>query len=161
MPSTLVALFETRAEAEAAAHNLVNNGFLEENVRLHCAEAAANPRWYVDDFRRMGVPDGELDSYGECLNHGGALLSVRTSDDNAPLAIEMLERSGAMDVDERLDAWRKRPAREIEVRDMRDTDGGREAEAGAAIPFRKEDASVRKMQEKRERRVVRRYVDVA
>ena len=87
----------------------------------------------IGALRDMGVPEDEAKRYEEALQGGGTLVSVHTTSLDADRAADILDRNGALDVDERLETLR----------------AGR---TPAVAPFKPED-SVRERQRARERRV--------
>jgi uncharacterized membrane protein len=55
-----------------------------------------------------GVPEDDAHAYAEGLRRGGALITVVARNDGlAAKAAEVLKRHGAVDIDERRQAWRK------------------------------------------------------
>jgi hypothetical protein len=54
----------------------------------------------------MGVPGHEAKYYEEAIRRGGTLLIIRASDEKAEDAQSVLDRHGALDVDERVAEWR-------------------------------------------------------
>jgi uncharacterized membrane protein len=55
----------------------------------------------------LGVPEEEAHYYAEGVRRGGVLVAVDTDDQRADRAAEIMERSGAIDVDERATHWRQ------------------------------------------------------
>jgi stress response protein YsnF len=55
----------------------------------------------------LGVPEEEAHYYAEGVRRGGALVTVETDDQRADRAAEIMERAGAIDVDERATHWRQ------------------------------------------------------
>jgi uncharacterized protein (TIGR02271 family) len=55
----------------------------------------------------LGVPEEEAHYYAEGVRRGGVLLVVDTDDQRADRAAEIMERAGAIDVDERATHWRQ------------------------------------------------------
>jgi stress response protein YsnF/uncharacterized membrane protein len=55
----------------------------------------------------LGVPEEEAHYYAEGVRRGGVLVAVDTADQRADRAAEIMERAGAIDVDERATHWRQ------------------------------------------------------
>ncbi|MGH9630130.1 MAG: hypothetical protein ACRD7E_17575 [Bryobacteraceae bacterium] len=55
----------------------------------------------------MGVPESEAGHYAEGIKRGGTLVVVRADGDGAEKALAILNRHGAVDVDERAESWKK------------------------------------------------------
>ena len=56
----------------------------------------------------MGVPEEEAGYYAEGVRRGGTLVSVRTSDNMAARAIQIMDEFGPVDVQKRVASWRER-----------------------------------------------------
>jgi hypothetical protein len=56
----------------------------------------------------MGVPKEEAEYYAEGVRRGGVLIAVKTEDDRTDIAANVLHNRGAVDIDERAAAWRKK-----------------------------------------------------
>jgi hypothetical protein len=54
----------------------------------------------------MGVPEEEARYYAEGVRRGGTLVTVRSPDDRAPEAVDIMERYNPVDVDQRAAEWR-------------------------------------------------------
>lgn len=55
----------------------------------------------------MGVPEEDARYYTEGVRRGGALVTVNASDDKADTAYDIIQRHGAVDIDERGADWKK------------------------------------------------------
>jgi stress response protein YsnF/uncharacterized membrane protein len=55
----------------------------------------------------LGVPEEEAHYYAEGVRRGGVLVAVETDDQRADRAAEIMERAGAIDVEERATHWRQ------------------------------------------------------
>jgi hypothetical protein len=53
------------------------------------------------------VPKEEAEYYAEGVRRGGALIAVKTDDDKADIAANVLHNHSAVDIDERAGAWRE------------------------------------------------------
>lgn len=55
----------------------------------------------------MGVPESEAGHYAEGVKRGGTLVIVRADSEGAESALAILNRHGAIDVDEHAESWKK------------------------------------------------------
>lgn len=60
----------------------------------------------IGGLKDSGVPEHHAEYYAEGVRRGGVLVTVRTSDDLADKAADILDAAGAADVDERSAQWR-------------------------------------------------------
>ncbi len=111
---TVTAFFESQAEADKARADLLAAGFPEADIHLvqggH-AQEAAEPHQDVGIFRALlnifiFMPETDRASYEEGLRRGGVALAVHTGQDRYERAIDILDRDGAVDLDERESSWR-------------------------------------------------------
>ena len=99
MTRTITALFDTAAEAERAAQDLSIN--------------VGGVRGEVYDTKRSGelsglsIPGEDMATFDEGIRRGGAILHAQVPDHQFDAAADVLERGGAVDIDEREAAWRK------------------------------------------------------
>jgi hypothetical protein len=102
---TVVAMFETRADAEQAAQILTDEGFERGQIEFRSGDwspATSRPgetRTRQSWWEWLFGESDERSDYTDALRQGGAVLSVSTTDDGAELARILLEGLGA-DVDE-------------------------------------------------------------
>src|SRR5262249_60740234 len=54
-----------------------------------------------------GIPEDDANFYAEGIRRGGTLVMVKSSDDMAAHAYDIMHRHGAVDVDERSRTWRE------------------------------------------------------
>lgn len=54
-----------------------------------------------------GIPEEDASFYAEGVRRGGALVMVKSSDDMAQRAYDLMRNSGAVDIDQRSGDWRK------------------------------------------------------
>ncbi|HEX4766997.1 MAG TPA: hypothetical protein VH414_12055 [Lichenihabitans sp.] len=111
---SVTAFFDDRAHADKARADLLAAGFRDEDIALKAVEQAAADtvsgshregilRSLVDIFVFMPPPD-QL-TYAEALQRGGVALAVRTSPEGYERAIDILDRDGAANLDEREATW--------------------------------------------------------
>jgi len=129
MTHTLVAAFDNLADAQAAKAELLSQHILETNIALSSSELNTTTR-DVDGAERHGEHDdsfmekvghffsslfGNDDddkphryavAYPEAYRRGATLLTVTVATDElSERAAEILERNGAIDIDERSASW--------------------------------------------------------
>ena len=86
MAKTIVALFDTPAEADAARRDVMAAGFTELEIDLIRHSGYGAGEGYGDvlpQLKGWGVPDDDAVAYAEGLRRGGALLVVSPQDDDA------------------------------------------------------------------------------
>ena len=99
MTRTITAFFDTLAEAERAAQDLsINVG----GVRGEVYDAKRS-----GELSRLPIPGEDMATFNEGIRRGGAVLHAQVPDDRFDAAADVLERDGAVDIDEREAAWRK------------------------------------------------------
>ena len=111
---TVTAFFETRAEADHAQADLVAAGFAPSDIQVLAGEAAqarAEPHKDVGLFQALldifvFMPTDDRATYEEGLRRGGVAVAVHTGADRYERAIDILDRDGAVNLDERETAWK-------------------------------------------------------
>ena len=112
---TITAFYDSVADAEVAASILTEGGIDRSSIQIvnDTARGAAPTAIRDDDgggffsaLRDLFVPDEDRYTYREGLRRGGALLTVRVADEQSDRAIELLDRTGAVDLDTRESEWR-------------------------------------------------------
>lgn len=112
---TIAAFFDTREAAQTATDDLVAAGVPREHIRL--TEGAGTTitsevpkptaeKGFWDELKDLFLPDEDRYSYAEGLRRGGYLLSVRVEEAYYTRAMDILDRDGAIDMDEREANWR-------------------------------------------------------
>lgn len=111
MDRTITAMFDTRAEAEQAAHALRQMG--AQDVRIRATEGTAAPgarpeedRGILAAIADLFVPDDDRNTYGEGLRRGHVLVSAEVPEAQLDSAMDMMEAAGAFDLDTRAEEWR-------------------------------------------------------
>ena len=109
MQRTLVALYDTSEAAQTTRDELVGLGVPSANIVVRGTEsdtsgtmATGNEGYLVGLFL-----DEDRSTYEEGIRRGGHLLSAQVPDGMEDQAVEVLERSGAIDIDERAEHWRQ------------------------------------------------------
>lgn len=109
--TTLTALYDARTEADRATDRLVNEAGVDRSdvsVIAQQATAAGAPAdtGFLASLKNMFIPDDDRDGYSEAVRRGGFLLTARVGQTGADRAMDILEEHGAVDLDERQQAWR-------------------------------------------------------
>lgn len=109
---TVTAFFDTRDHAEQARTDLMAVGLPSDAITIVGSNAE---QFTVAQDRHQGfwqslvnfvMPDDDARVYDEGLRRGGFALSVSVTDSNHDQAIDVLDRDGAVDLDERETEWR-------------------------------------------------------
>ncbi|WP_431862284.1 hypothetical protein [Azospirillum sp.] len=110
MAKTLVALFDTLDDAEAAERDLLAAGFSDMEVEVLRNSGYGAGEGYgevMPQLKGWGVPHDEAVAYAEGLRRGGALLVVSPRDDEAvSRAVGVLESGDSVDLAARSAEWR-------------------------------------------------------
>ncbi|GJE43571.1 YsnF/AvaK domain-containing protein [Methylobacterium soli] len=122
MTQTVTAMYDNRAEAEAAQAKLVAAGIPQASIKLLAGTQTAQTAQTgtttgYDHTRDEGgfwaslkdafMPEEDRYTYSEGLSRGGTLLTVSVEDTHVDTAMDILEEHGSVDLDEREAAWRK------------------------------------------------------
>jgi stress response protein YsnF len=121
MAKTLVALYDTFADAERVVQELIADGFARSDIHMALdrtksqAVHASSVEWdsayeganLIDTLADFGVPYDEAYAYAEGVRRGGALVVVESSDDRAERGMEILRRLHPVDIHERTAQWRQ------------------------------------------------------
>ena len=109
----LTAIFDTRGAAQQAASDLEAAGVPRTDISL--VEGSANTggvvaspehEGFLAGLKDLFMPEEDRYSYAEGLRRGGYLVSVRTGQVDADRVLDILDRDGAVDMNERETAWR-------------------------------------------------------
>jgi stress response protein YsnF len=98
MARTIVAMFDSRSDAERAAEILADEGFERRQIDIRSAAAGTESRAQDEHTSWWEWLFGESDDrtyYNESLQRGGAVLSVTADDVQIERARELLEAQGA------------------------------------------------------------------
>ena len=121
MSETIVALFESSAQAELAVQDLIDAGVSERSIDRH--EAAhdpayepglTEPRQAPGFWSRLfgGEPDHGTAAYDRTIESGGTVVTVRPTAAQLNEVVMILEGHHPIDMDERDAAYREQDARE-------------------------------------------------
>lgn len=110
-PRSVTAFFDSQDAADQARRDLVGAGVPEGDIRVAAGPStAAEPahhHGFWDVLTEFFVPEDDRHLYAEGLRRGGAALSVRTDGAAYDRVLEILDRDGAVDMDERSAGWRE------------------------------------------------------
>lgn len=156
MTHTVVGIFDDKGEAQSAMNELVDSGFVQENIDISNSTAdvattdAAAENSYADSdadantgigdrisnfFSSLFDDDSTVQNYTNAAGDADAILTVQVdSDERARTAQEILDRNGAIDVDERGASYAGRNLAE----------GSTDADATTTIPVVEENLRVGK-----------------
>jgi len=115
MHKTIVALYDTRSDAEAAVRDLEADGF-SRSVTEIVTHTGATTEAMSDSatahsgalLSRLGgwdVPESDAHVFAEAVRRGGALLKLRVDDEDVDRAVAVLERGNIVDVERRREAY--------------------------------------------------------
>ena len=121
MAKTLVALYDTFADAERVVQELIADGFTRSDIHMALdrtkspAAHASSVEWdsayeganLIETLADLGVPYDEAHAYAEGVRRGGALVVVESSDDRAEHGMAILQRLHPVDIHERTAQWRQ------------------------------------------------------
>jgi uncharacterized protein (TIGR02271 family) len=116
MSSTITALFDDRADAEAAKQRLESASIDAGHIHLHdksstgyneTGHSTHQDRGFWDSIKNAFVPDEDRHTYEEGVRRGGTLLTADVDDDNVDEAVRILEQANTVDIDDRSGQWRQ------------------------------------------------------
>ena len=111
---TYTALYDNRADAEAAQQQLKSLGIIEgdglniadQNTTGFSADRADDNKGFWGSLKGAFMPE-DRHVYEEGVRQGGYLLTVNVDDQNAARVEDVLERSNAVDIEEREPQYRQ------------------------------------------------------
>ena len=106
MAFNVMGLFDNPRDAQAAAQELRDTGFSDDDIRdSHAAGGVGMGTaagGLVDALIGTGVPEGDANIYAEGVHRGGSLLSVQVDDEQrAHQAAEVMDRHHVVDINQR------------------------------------------------------------
>ena len=116
MSSTITAMFDTRADAEAAKGRLTAASVDADHVQIHDQTSAGYKDQDYSTHQDHGMwasvknaflPDEDRHTYEEGVRRGGVVLTADVDDDHVDQAVKALEDAGSIDVDDRASQWRQ------------------------------------------------------
>jgi uncharacterized protein (TIGR02271 family) len=117
MSRTLTALFDSRADAEAAKSRLEAASIDISGVHVHdqastgysesSAYSSHENKGFWSSLKGAFLPDEDRHTYEEGIKRGGALLTAEVDEDDADEAVRVLESANTIDLDDRTNSWRQ------------------------------------------------------
>jgi uncharacterized protein (TIGR02271 family) len=184
---TLVGLYDTFDTAKKVVDTLVKNDFRRHDINLATHDgdgyqadftyaekgAATGVRHgLITQLTDQGVPEDEASLYAEGVRRGGSLVVVKSSDAQADRGLEIMDRYHPLDINERVEQWRREgwnrfdataaPYTDAEVkRERQYYDKGVTAakEDETTIPVVEEEVTIGKRQVERGRVRIRTYTE--
>ena len=125
----VTAFFDTADAADMARIDLVQAGVPAADIRVAGGESAeaipAHPHGFWASLKEFFLPEEDRHLYAEGLRRGGFAVSVQTDSGAYDRVLEILDRDGAVDMEERAAGWRDEgwsstPASSISAGDLAD-----------------------------------------
>ena len=110
---TLTAMYDTRGAAETARDGLGALGIPADAISIRGSDgdagagSAGEDRGFWASLSDLFMPDEDRRTYAEGLSRGSYLLTARVPESTAEQALDVLERSDPIDIDERAASWRE------------------------------------------------------
>ena len=107
---TLTAMYDTRDEADEAQRQLVGLGIPSDEISIHGGETGTAAETAEEEpgfWASLFMPDADRQMYAEGVQRGGYLLTVEVQEDLQEAALDVLEGSGAVDLDAQAATWRQ------------------------------------------------------
>jgi uncharacterized protein (TIGR02271 family) len=115
MTSTITALFDNRADADAAKERLKTARVDVDHIHVHDKTSSGyrdsgysthDDRGIWDSIKNAFLPDEDRHTYEEGVRRGGVLLTADVDDSNVDEAVAVLEEANSIDIDDRSTQWR-------------------------------------------------------
>ncbi len=116
MSRTITAMFDSRADAEAARTRLTQSNIDAENVKIIDQSSSGSSEGHMQgtthgqsfwaSVKEAFMSDDDRYGYEEGIRRGGYLLCARVDESRADEAIRVLEETNSVDFDERQQQWR-------------------------------------------------------
>ena len=106
----VTAFFDTDDAADMARLDLIQAGVPAGDIRVAGGEATeaapAHPHGFWASLKEFFIPEEDRHLYAEGLRRGGFAVSVETDGGAYDRVLEILDRDGAVDMEERAAGWR-------------------------------------------------------
>jgi uncharacterized protein (TIGR02271 family) len=105
---TITAIYDSAEDAQRAQAKLLSLGLGASDVRIldQGTAKAGGEKGFWESIKDFFIPDDERATYAEGMRRGGYLLTARVDDEYADEVCDVLENSGAIDLDQRVEQWR-------------------------------------------------------
>jgi uncharacterized protein (TIGR02271 family) len=108
MSRTVTALYDTRAEAEAARERLASAVDVEGRARIIDKSSMGSGAEGSSEFSRVPLTHEDRHAYGEGLRRGGFMLCAEVDgDEDTDKIVALLEQTSSVDLDDRQETWRQ------------------------------------------------------
>jgi hypothetical protein len=167
---TITALFDSRSDALKAVEQLATAGIQRDHIRTlpeqeiqggtatrSSYDCQKDEGGFWASLRDMFLPDEDRATYAEGMHRGGTTVIVTADDTQSHRASEILEASGAVDVNERESAWRREGWTGYSATAPQGMSGSRSAEASGQTASHEETQRIPVVEE--ELHVGKRQID--
>ena len=108
---TLTAFFDTREAADRAISDLERTGIPRQHISridggTSSTGVSQGGTGFWDSLKDLFMPEEDRYGYAEGLRRGGYMVSVRAEEASYNRVLEILDRDGAVDMDQREASWR-------------------------------------------------------
>ena len=116
MTRTITALFDSRADAEAAKQRLQSASIGADDVHVHDQSSQGfsrdqysshQDRGFWSNVKSAFLPDEDRHTYEEGVRRGGALLTATVPEHQADDVVRILDEADAIDLEDRSNQWRQ------------------------------------------------------
>lgn len=98
--TTLVCLFHTQENAQAAIHDLHQSGIAQSGITLIGGPNAPTDSFEKSELASLGMPDKDYDHLREGIRDGGLVVAVATDSDNSETIEDIFAKHSAKKIDE-------------------------------------------------------------
>lgn len=107
MSRTVTALYDTKAEAEAARERLASAVDVEGRARI-IEKSTSGGSAQQSGLHHLPLTNEDRHIYGEGIRRGGYMLCAEVDgDEDTDKIVSILEQTSSVDLDERQESWRK------------------------------------------------------
>lgn len=110
MAQTVIGLFDDNSEARRVVDDLHQHGFSKNEVTVTRDSDSPTAQQLLTDAR---VPSQDMNFYNEGVRRGGSLVMVRTENQKAQQAADIMSRYNMVDLDSRLAEYSTAGAKDI------------------------------------------------
>lgn len=108
----VTAFYDSKADAEAGADILRNNGIASGDIDIIAGREAeqvhehGSDGGFMDKLSSFFMPEEDRHAYAEGLGRGGYVLRVDVAEKDHQRVVDLLDTDNSVDLDERANAWR-------------------------------------------------------